>query len=647
MTRNHERPDPDKLLEAITAEPPGPGKSKGHLKIFLGYIAGVGKTFRMLSEAQEIKKRGHRIVVGIVETHGRNETEELTHGLEILPRRKVELGGITLEEMDLDEILRTKPDYVLVDELAHTNPPGFRHGKRYEDVEELVNAGFHIFTTLNIQHVESLKDTVKEFAGIEVKELVPDRILALADKIELVDLPTEELRQRLAEGKVYLPDKARQAMTQFFKEGNLLALRDIALRYAARKIENVIQYFTQKGTLGPFDTNSRIMVCVSSSPSSEHLIRLTYRFADQLNAEWFAVYVDPLRKILKENYKVQLEKNLQLAERLGARVIRLTGNREADEVVSFAKSENINLIIAGFSRRTWLEEFFKGSIVNKIIHKSSPAQVLVVEGHRQPSPTPPIPKISLAAKWNAKPFASSLLSVAATTLICWVLKSFIEIENFPILFVLPVLVSGALAGRWAGIIASFLAVGAFNFFFVHPLYTFSVTDYRFIPTFVVLFIVGAISSFLADLIRIQGEKAVQREKFVSSLYDLSKNLLVSHNLKEFLNISANYLSRAFEAGVIFLLPEKEGGLSLVAKDGNISGFTAHDFGVAIWVFEHDQRAGKGTDTLASAQWYFVPLRYKDKVLGVMGIEGMDVSLERQQLIESLTNVVSLGLVHYC
>ncbi|MFA5864893.1 MAG: DUF4118 domain-containing protein [Phycisphaerae bacterium] len=647
MIEEFKRPDPDKLLQAIQEEQTPPPRTRGFLKVFLGYIAGVGKTYRMLSEAQECKRRGKNIVIGVVETHKRAETEELTKGLDVIPRRIVDYGGISLAEMDIDEILRIKPEYVLVDELAHSNPPGFRHPKRCQDVEELLNAGIHVFTTLNVQHIESLKDIVKEITGIEVKEPVPDSILSLADKIELVDLPTEELLQRLAEGKVYIPEKAKQATGNFFREGNLLALRDLALRYAARKVEDVIQLFAEKkGGIGLFDTTSRIMVCVSPSPSSQHLVRLTYRFADNLNAEWFAVYVEPLRKTVKENFRLQLEKNLQLAERLGAKVVRLTGSDQADEVTSFAKSRHINLIIAGFSKRNRIERFFRGSFINKIINKSSPAQVLVVEGGTESTQATKTPTITEHKKFDCKPIASAFLSVALTTIACLLLRSFVAVENLPMIFVLPVVLSGALMGRKAGIIASVLAVAAFDFFFILPYYSFSVHDLKFIPTFAVLFIVGAVSSFLADLVRLEGEKARQRERFFSSLYDLSKNLLVSRNREDFLSKGAQYLSDALDCDVILLMPEPNGGLTIAAKAGNVSEFTAHDFGVAIWVFEHDQRAGRGTDTLSSSHWYYVPLKFKDRIFGVLGIGGLDISLERQRLIESWTNMISLGLLHY-
>lgn len=319
MTEEYNRPDPDELLRRINEEERRMERKKGHLKIFIGYVAGVGKTYRMLSEARFLRDKGHDVVAGIVETHGRVETEKLLKDLEVLPRKKIEYGRILLDELDLDGVLKRNPEFVLVDELAHTNVPGSRHKKRYHDVEEILDAGINVYTTLNMQHIESVKDIIYQITGVEVKETVPDRIIEIADKIELIDLPTDELLQRLDEGKVYIPEKAKQAMSKFFKEKNLVALRELVLRYATRWVDYDMKYHLEKeGIIGPWAASFRIMVCIISKASSEDLIRLAYRFADNFNAEWLAVYVEPSYKIktgTEDN--LQLEKNLKLAEELG------------------------------------------------------------------------------------------------------------------------------------------------------------------------------------------------------------------------------------------------------------------------------------------------------------------------------------------
>ncbi|MCE7698262.1 MAG: sensor histidine kinase KdpD, partial [Methanobacterium paludis] len=289
----NKRPDPDEILRRIKKEEDKKNHRRGCLKIFLGYVAGVGKTYKMLSEARLLKENNQDIVVGIAETHGRKEIQKLLKDLEVVPRKKIEYKGIVLEEFDIDAVLKRKPDYVMVDELAHTNVPGSRHLKRYNDVEELLSEGITVYTTLNIQHIESLNDIIKQITGVQVKETVPDRIIWMADKIELVDLPTEELIERLKEGKVYIPEKAKQAIKRFFKERNLVALRELALRYATTRVDYDMDHFLkEEHFIGPWDTSNRIMVCINSKPSSEKLIRLAHRFSDLFNAEWFGVYVD-------------------------------------------------------------------------------------------------------------------------------------------------------------------------------------------------------------------------------------------------------------------------------------------------------------------------------------------------------------------
>lgn len=654
MTEEYKRPDPDELLRRIKEEEKLKERKKGYLKIFLGYVAGVGKTYRMLSEARFLKEKGHDVVAGLVETHGRIETEELLKGLDVLPRKKIEYGGILLDELDIDGVLERKPEFILVDELAHTNVPGSRHKKRYHDVEEILDAGINVYTTLNIQHIESVKDIIYQITGVEVRETVPDRIIELADKIEIVDLPTEELLQRLEEGKVYIPEKAQQAILKFFKERNLVALRELVLRYATRWVDYDMQKRLEKeGIQGPWEASSRIMVCINSRSSSENLIRLAHRFADNFNAEWFAVYVEPSYKIkMGTEENLQLEKNLKLSEELGGKVLRLTGIDIAEEIVSFAKFKNISLIVIGHSERSRIETWIRGSVVNEIIRKGSPIQVLVVEGGNGSEKEEILPRIDrkdymdLSTYW--KPFSVSLISIIITAIVCYFLRPFLEAVNIPMIFIIPIVLSGLIAGRKGGILASIMAVAFFDFFFVPPYFTFSVEDLRFIPTFTVLFIVGIITSFLADTVKKQVENTRQREEFIASLYDFSKDLLVSRNLEDFLNRITNYIGDLFNYDVLISLPDDNDNLKIVSRRGNNVNFDDSDLGVANWVFDNERPAGYKTDTLASSKWYYLPLSAHGLKLGVLAVASFDsdITNEQKHLLESYTGIVSIALANY-
>ena len=641
--KDQERPDPDKLLNAIKEEEKRKNKKIGHLKIFLGYVAGVGKTFKMLSEAHILQERKKDVVVGLAETHGRYETEELLHDLEVIPRQKIDYKGIILEELDLDAVLKRKPEIVLIDELAHTNVSGVRHSKRYNDIEELLIAGINVYTTLNIQHIESINDIIHQITGVEVKETVPDRIIEMADKIELVDLPIDELVERLHEGKVYIPEKAQQAMQRFFKRKNLVALRELSLRYATIHVDyDMDRYLKKENILGPWETSNRILVCISPNASSKRLIRIAHRLADRFNAEWFAVYVEPSYKLnLRPEETLQLEKNLELAEELEGKVFRLTGSI-SDEITSFARSKNITLILMGHSNRSRLQEFIAGSVINQVIKKSD-AQILVVENEFTKSKTIESLNYDESPGIIWKPYAVSFLSIGLTIAVCVLIRPFIEAINIPMIFIIPVVLTSLISGRRAGILAALLAVAAFDFFFVPPFYTFSVDDIRFIPTFFVLFIVGIITSLLADTVKKQVEYTRQREIFIESLYDLSRDLLKSQNQDDILQKSTDYISKSFNCDALILLPDEENNLNVVTQKIE-QKFDEHEKGVATWTYEHGQESGKSTDTLASSNWFHTPLKVQNNTLGVLSITTTtDISNEQKHLIEAFASVISLAL----
>lgn len=644
------RPDPDSLLRRLQHEEEEASRSRGQLKIFLGAAAGVGKTYQMLEEARSLKQKDVDVVVAVVETHGRSETRALLEGLEIIPRHKIERGGVVLEEMDLDAVLARHPAVALVDELAHTNAPNVRHTKRYQDVEELLEAGINVYTTLNIQHIESLKDIVHLITGIRVAETVPDRILELADEVEVVDLPPEELLLRLKEGKVYIAPQAKQAMTRFFRKGHLLGLRELALRYAARKVgEDLRTYMDEQGILGPWPVGSRILVCISDSPLSERLVRIGQRMAADLDAEWFAVHVESLQEApLDEAAKDRLARNIRLAEGLGAKVQVLNGYKISEEIYSFAGENNIAFIIVGLPRRNLWNKLFRGSVVNEIVNHSGPTHVLVIGSTDAEMKSAEKKKSAVQegrSNWQA--FYGSLTSVVVMTAFLWMLHPWLGLSNTEILLMLPVVYSSMTWGRRAGLMASLMAVLALDFFFMPPQLGIAFEDVRYAPLFLVFIIVGNVTSILTDQVRWQRESARQRERFVSALYSFSRDLMSTDNMEALLRYAAKEIAQAFECEVMILLPDETGKLQVRAQVGEHLVFDERRLGVATWVFEHGQSAGRGTETLSSATLFYLPLRAKEVTVGVLGVSlGKPDRLllpEQRRLLESFASIIAMAL----
>jgi two-component system, OmpR family, sensor histidine kinase KdpD len=641
------RPDPDALLRRLQQKEQKAERKAGKLKIFVGAAAGVGKTYQMLEEARSLKKDGVDVVTALVETHGRHETELLLEGQEIIPRLRVEHGGIVLEEMNLDGALARHPAIALVDELAHTNAPGTRHAKRYQDVEELLDAGISVYTTMNIQHAESLNDIVYQITGVRVRETVPDRILQMADELEVVDLPPEELLARFNDGKVYVPPKAEQAVRRFFRKGNLMGLREMALRYTARKVDDDMRsYMDRHGILGPWPAGSRVLVCISTSSLSERLVRIGQRMAADLNAEWFAVYVEsPFERQSTKGAQDQLARNMRLAEELGAKVQVLNGHGIAEEILSFARAQNITFTVVGLPRRRLLDQWLRGSVVNEIIRQSGSIHVLVIGSTEAEIKEKEMPALDETMSW--KPYYSSLASVAAMTTFCWVLHPWLGLINTAMILLLPVVYSGITWGRRAGLVASIFAVAALDFFFVPPQLTLAVEDLRYLPMFFVFFIVGIATSFVADLVRWQGENARQRERFVYALYSFSRELMAAENQESLLRYAAKEIAEAFQCEVMILLPDETGKLQVRAQMGDHVIFDEPKMGVATWVFEHGQSAGRGTETLSSASLFYLPLHAKEVAVGVMGVSMGEperlLSPEQRRLLESFASIIALSL----
>lgn len=640
--------NPEEFLRRIQAEEEQEEtkNGKGHLKIFLGFCAGVGKTYHMLEETKQAVKSGINAVVGVVETHGRKETQALLDGLTIIPRKKIEYNGISLEEMDIDTILELKPKLVIVDELAHTNVPNSRHEKRYQDVEELINAGINVFSTLNIQHIESQIDVVQQITHVKIHETVPDTILEMADEVELIDLTSEKLLERLHEGKVYIPEKAKQAMQKFFRKGNLLALRELALRYTAKRVdEDVLSYKQRHEIKTPWSISARLLVGFSGSPTSERLLRMTHRMASDMGAEWFAVYVQSAQQQIEisERARNQLDKNIRLAEELGAKVVSLSGNIIADEIINFAKENNITLIVAGLSHRSRIEEIFKGSVLNELTKKSGQIDVLIVGNDNKPKS---FSKVFKVHKEDYKPYLISFVMVAVIIAFGWVIRSWTEPLNIAMFLLLPVIVSSIIWETRVGLFTALVAVGLFDFFLIPPYLTFRVADLKYMPSFFVFIIISLILSFLSKGIRWQNETTRHRERFLSALYSFSRKIMTAGNLEEILNNATTHISEAFQSDVVILLPDENNQLQVREKQGKIK-FDEKEKGVALWVYKNGTSAGKNTQTLASANWHYLPLKTEETTFGVLGftpsMQEDFLSSEQQRLLESFANIIAMYL----
>lgn len=635
------RPDPDALLARVEAEERG--KEKGKLKIFFGYAAGVGKTYAMLEAAHRRKAEGVDIVVAYIETHGRVETEALLKDLEIVPRRQIEYKSVTIPELDADAVLARKPKIALVDELAHTNAPGSRHVKRYKDVEELLSAGIDVYTTLNVQHLESLNDIVAQITEVTVKETVPDSVIDEASEIELVDLPPDDLLQRLREGKVYVPEQAARAIQKFFKPGNLIALREISLRRTADRVDEQMRAYMETLSIpGPWAAKERLIVLVSGSPFSEKLIRRTRRLADELKAEWTAVYVETpgSDKFMQEN-RERVWNYLRLAESLGGKTATIAGATVADEIIDYARKNNATKIVLGRPIRPRLLEMLHGAVVDKVIRQSGPIDVYVV------SADPVAKKVQTAQpRVTALPlrdYANSLALVAGATITGEVVSRFLSPTNLVMLYLLAVVLAALRYGLGPSLAAAFFGVLAFDFFFVPPHLTFAVSDTEYFITFAALFIVGAVISTLVSRARKQAEALRVREAQTANIYALSRDLAAALNLDEILAAIVRHVSDNLNASAAILLPQ-QGRLDVKVTSSGVI-LDENEKSVALWTFQHKQAAGRFTDTLRSSNMLYVPLQTAGSVVGVIGIDPGEGSLspDRRQILEAFANQAAVAI----
>jgi two-component system sensor histidine kinase KdpD len=618
MTDNEDmRPSPEAMLklaqaEEVTAE-------LGKLKIFLGYAAGVGKTYAMLEAARQRKKDGRDVVVGYVESHGRNETDVLLEGLELLPRKEIHYSGVVLHEMDLDAILARRPQIVLVDELAHSNAPGSRHEKRWQDVEEILAAGIDVYTTVNIQHFESLNDVVAQITGIVVRETVPDRLLDLAFEIKLIDISPEDLLQRLHEGKVYVSGQAAQAIEKFFRPGNLMALRELSLRRTASRVDDQMRAYMEKQSIaGPWPTAERLMVCVSGSPYSEKLIRTTCRLAEELKAQWFTVYIETPEggRHAREN-RERIWRDLRLAESLGSQVASVTASDITDAVMEYATRHNITKIVMGKPNKPRWREFLQPPVVDRVIRKSGAVDVVIVSLELEKSSEAGSVK-KRHHPFEFRGYVTSLVLVAAATLLCELLRPFFVPTNMVMFYLLAVVVASVRLGRKPAIVTAFLGVIAFDFFFVPPRLTLAVADTQYLMTFIGFLVVGIVISTLVARASERAEAMRTREVQTASLYYLSRDLAASVDINDVLKAVIRNIEEALKAQLAIFLPEGE-RLDLMAASEGLE-LDVKEQAVADWAFRNNHAAGRATDTLVSASLIYLPLQTPASVLGVMGVK---------------------------
>jgi len=636
------RPSPEALLADACQE------GHGRLKIFLGFAPGVGKTYEMLSSARQRKLEGVDVVIGVVETHGRVETEHLTRNLEIIPKRHIPYKGRVLHEMDLDAILVRRPKLVLVDELAHTNVEGSRHPKRYLDVEEILAAGIDVYSTLNVQHLESLNDVVARITKVRVSETVPDKVLDRANDVELIDLTPDDLIQRLKEGKVYMPEAAERAAQNYFVPGNLTALREIALRRTAQRVDDqMVSYMRSHAIQGPWEASERVLVRVNERPGGAALVRYGRRLADRLHASWSAAYVEtPSAQHYSDEERDRVAEALRVAERLGGQTVTIPAANVADGIVAYAHANNFTHIVTSTTRRSWFETLLRRSTTYEIIRRAGGVSVHVVpeqltRAMRGKEPvTRFLPPIERRGYWESFIFAALALAAGI------VLKRTVGVTNVGLVFLIAVLASAVRYGLWPSLFACIVAVLAFNFFFLPPLYTFTIADPENIVVLVTFAIVAVIASNLTARVRAQAIVARERAAVTDSLYQFSRKLAGVFALDDLLWATSFQIAQMLKVRVVILLPEN-GLLSVRAGYPPDDGLDESEIAAAHWVGDHATPAGRGADSLPGAKRLYLPMRTGRGTVGVIGLDsdkpGALLTPEQRRLFDALADQAALAI----
>jgi two-component system sensor histidine kinase KdpD len=643
------RPCPDALLEMAQKEQSG----RGRLKIFLGAAPGVGKTYEMLLSAQARRQEGVDVVAGVVETHGRPETVALIRGLEVLPKKPFPHKDRFIDEMDLDALLARKPQLALVDELAHTNAPGSRHPKRYMDVEDLLAAGIDVFTTLNIQHLESLNDVIAQITRIRVRETVPDSVLDAADEIELIDITPNELIQRLREGKVYVPKQAERALRHYFSPGNLTALRELALRRTAQRVdEQLLHHMRAHAIAGPWPASERILVCLSEDARAAGLVRYTKRVADRLRAPWTAIYVETARSHdLSVVERDRIADTLRLAERLGATSATIPGGvRVADDVMAYARSNNVTQIVIGKSDRSRWFELLHGSVVHDLVRRSGNVSVHVIAGENAGEPIPRKTVKTTPPSREATPlsygfaFGAAMLALPIALLI----RPYFGRETVPLVFLMAVIGVAQRFGFLPAVATALASTLFYNFFFLPPFYTFTISYPTNVAALFFFLFVALIVSNLTNRVRRQATTARNRADITNALYTFSRNLASTLTLDDLLWAAVSQIAASLKADAMLLLQDADGKLELAAAFPPGDAIEEAERGAAQWCLDSGRPAGRGADTLPGGRRLFLPLRTTTGTIGVVGLgtgQRTDIILtpDERRLLDALMDQAAIAI----
>jgi two-component system sensor histidine kinase KdpD len=622
MNYDENRPDPDELLASLKLEEE---KSKrGKLKIFFGMCAGVGKTYTMLQTAQAEKLKGNDIVIGYVETHKREEIAKLAQGIELIPRKVYKYKSISVQEMDLDAIINRKPQIVLVDELAHTNAPGSRHTKRFQDVQEIIESGISVYTTLNVQHLESRSETVAQITGIIVHETVPDEVFENADEVELVDLTPEELLQRLSEGKVYTPERSREAVRNFFREGNINALREMALRIVADRVDKQLHdYMLHKHIRGPWKSGMHLLVAVGPSPYSGKLLRWAKTLSYSMGADIQAIYIETPRKLTPKEREL-LDKNINLAKQLGIKFRIITNNDIVKGIVDFAQKENVTHIIVGKPRiRNFLSLFRLGRYVNRLIRYSGNIDVYILGADSQA-------KDRFQYRVSVPPFTSNIqqylitsLLIILSSLIFYLVKDFVgyQVVSFALLFLVSIL--ALFYGTGPILLAATLSALIWDFFFIPPPFTLHVEKSVDVLMLVMFFIIALLNGILTSRVRRQEKKTRIREERTHALYQLTRELTMGSGIDEVTKIAVRYIQKYFNLDCAIILKNDFNQLDNKVQNDTKIKLSENELSIATWVYKHSAKAGKHTDTLPSTDYTFYPLTGNNNSTGVVAIKHLN------------------------